>query len=115
MQVIFPWYPKELSPNARAHWTLKAKKNKEYKGVCYYRTKEAISKSKASNYDHLKEFHLTFYKPNRRAMDADNMLASIKSGLDGMCQALRIDDQLFKKIVIEIEDDIGGYIKVEVR
>lgn len=114
MQVIFPWYPNELSPNARSHRYIKAKKTKEYKIVCYYCTKEVISKSKVSNYDHVKELHITFYKPSRRAMDADNMLASIKSGLDGMCQALRVDDQLFKKIVIEIADEVGGYIKVDV-
>jgi hypothetical protein len=48
-------------------------------------------------------------------MDLDNMLASIKSGLDGMCCALEIDDRCFKKITIEIADTIGGMIKIELK
>jgi len=47
-------------------------------------------------------------------MDLDNMLASIKSGLDGMCQALEIDDRCFKKITVEIAENIGGMIKIQI-
>ena len=59
-----------------------------------------------------KEMHIIFYKPNRRHMDLDNMLASMKSGLDGMCLALEIDDRCFKKITIEISENIGGMVKI---
>jgi hypothetical protein len=48
-------------------------------------------------------------------MDLDNMLASIKSGLDGMCLALEIDDRCFTKITIEIHKDIAGMIKIEIK
>ena len=59
-----------------------------------------------------KEMHIIFYKPNRRHMDLDNMLASMKSGLDGMCEALEIDDRCFKKITIEISENIAGMVKI---
>jgi hypothetical protein len=48
-------------------------------------------------------------------MDLDNMLASMKSGLDGMCEALEMDDRCFKKITIEVGDTIGGMVKVELK
>jgi len=101
------WYPKELNPNSSCHYHVKAKHKAIYKELCYWLTKEAkIPK------DDYKELHIIFYKPNRRHMDLDNMLASIKSGLDGMCQALEIDDRCFKKITVEIAENIGGMIKI---
>jgi Holliday junction resolvase RusA-like endonuclease len=107
--LTFPWYPKELSPNSSCHFHVKAKKKAIYKELCYWTTKEAnIPKSD------YKELHIIFYKPNRRHMDLDNMLASIKSGLDGMCNALEMDDRCFKKITIEIAKDIGGMINIEI-
>ena len=59
------------------------------------------------------QLSLTYYKRTRRHSDADNMLASTKNGLDGMCIALGIDDRQFKEIIIKRADDIGGYVVVE--
>ena len=105
--LTFPWYPKELSPNSNCHYQVKAKHKAIYKELCYWLTKEA--KIPKADY---KEMHIVFYKPNRRHMDLDNMLASIKSGLDGMCLALELDDRCFKKITLEIHENIGGMIKI---
>jgi crossover junction endodeoxyribonuclease RusA len=55
---------------------------------------------------------LVFYPPNKRKFDLDNMLATMKSGIDGMCTALKIDDNCFKKISIEMAEDIGGFVKI---
>jgi len=103
----FPWYPKELNPNSSCHFHVKAKKRAIYKNECFWLTKMAnIPKSDYA------EMHIIFYKPNRRHMDLDNMLASMKSGLDGMCDALEMDDRCFKKITIEISENIGGMVKI---
>ena len=107
---IYPWYPRELNPNVTCHYHEKARKKAIYKDLWYWTTKEAnIQKGD------YRELSIVFYKPNRRWMDLDNMLASIKSGLDGMCLALEIDDRCFTKITIEIADTIGGMIKVEIK
>ena len=106
--LTFAWPYKELNPNSSAHLHVKAKKKAIYKTDCYWLTKMAnIPKSD------YKEMHIIFYKPNRRYMDLDNMLASMKSGLDGMCEALEIDDRCFKKITIEIAENIGGMVKID--
>jgi len=108
--LTFPWFSKELNPNSSCHYHEKAKKKAIYKDLWYWTTKEA--KIPKGDYS---ELSIVFYKPNRRWMDLDNMLASIKSGLDGMCLALESDDRCFTKITIEIAETIGGMIKVEIK
>src|SRR3546814_16425103 len=39
---------------------------------------------------------ITFCPPDRRHRDDDNMIASFKSGRDGMCEALGINDRLLR-------------------
>lgn len=112
MKITFPWYPKQLSPNANVHHFEKAKYKKIYKSECYYHTKAEMPKYPVkTDYTILK---ITFYKPNNRHMDLDNMLASIKSGIDGMSDALQINDKQFTQITVIKSDKIGGYIEVEV-
>jgi Holliday junction resolvase RusA-like endonuclease len=108
--LTFPWYPKELNPNSSCHYHEKAKKKAIYKDICFWTTKEA--KIQKGDY---RELSIVFYKPNRRWMDLDNMLASIKSGLDGMCLALEMDDRCFTKITVEIGQEIAGMIKIEIK
>jgi hypothetical protein len=107
--LTFPWFPKELNPNSSCHFHVKAKKKAIYKNECYWLTKMAnLPKGEYT------QLHIVFHKPNRRHMDLDNMLASLKIGLDGMCAALEIDDRCFKKITIEIADSIAGMVNIEI-
>ncbi len=39
---------------------------------------------------------ITFYPPDKRHRDADNMVASIKSALDGIADALGVNDRRFQ-------------------
>ena len=56
---------------------------------------------------------LTFYPPNKRDRDWDNLLASMKSGLDGLADGLGVNDSLFRP-AIEVADQIGGFVRVNV-
>ena len=109
-ELIFPWPPSELKPNVKTHWTKKAKFAKQYKEVCFYLTKEA--KFDQNTY---KSLEMVFYPPNRRNFDLDNMLATMKSGIDGMCLALNIDDSCFKKMSVEMSEDIGGFVRINLK
>lgn len=111
MKLTFPWYPKELNPNSSKHYLTKAGYKKKYKTECYYQTKSVMPKYPVRT--DYKAMHITFHKPNNRHMDLDNMLASIKSGIDGMSDALGINDKCFKRITIEVAENIGGYIEIE--
>ena len=93
MEINLPWPNKDLSPNARIHWAKKSKLAKAAKRVghlCALESKAAI--------DWEGEIHLwiTFYPPDRRARDDDNLIASFKNYRDGIAQALGVDDKRFR-------------------
>ena len=105
--ITFPWPPSSLRPNVKTHWATKAKATKEYKEVCFYLTKEQNLPTKEYT-----ELHLIFTPPSKRHYDLDNLLASMKAGLDGMALALKIDDKCFTKITVEKTENVGGMVKV---
>lgn len=111
MNVILPWPPADLSPNARGHWSKLARAKKAYRAECAW---QAIAQG-AQRLD-AEKLHLTitFVPPNRRAFDLDNMLARMKSGLDGLADVLGVDDKHWS-LSIARADEIGGMVKVEVR
>ena len=82
--VTLPWPPKELSPNARIHWSKKARAAKKYLADCYYLAKQDLFPVEWEGPIKLK---ITFSPPDARHRDLDNMVASIKSGLDGLAMA----------------------------
>ena len=50
---------------------------------------------------------ILFVAPNRRRYDVDNLLARLKAGLDGVCDALKINDVQFRTIVIRRAVGVG--------
>jgi crossover junction endodeoxyribonuclease RusA len=107
-EITFGWPPKELSPNARVHWARRARAAKAYKEACWARTLQSGVKI---GFDGLVHLWITFYPPDRRHRDDDNMIASFKNGRDGMALALGIDDKRFR-IHPQVSDQIGGMVKV---
>lgn len=111
MNIILPWPPKALSPNARVHWRVLAKAKKEFRVSCAVAARvQGIGRIEASKL----HVSLVFYPPTRRAFDLDNALARMKSGLDGLADVLGVDDKHWS-LSIDRADQIGGYVKVEVR
>lgn len=106
--INLPWPPRELSPNARKHWAVVAKHKKAYRQICYLMAKQAGIKSTESN-----KVVITFYKPSKRHMDLDNCLASMKAGLDGLADAMGVDDKHFR-LTVSMAEELGGYVKVKV-
>jgi len=113
MQVTLPFPPKELNPNQKPHWAVLARIKKKYRELSWVLslksglTPEAIEGWKQA------DVHLNFFAPDRRARDGDNMLAAMKAGLDGISDALGMDDKHFK-VTFDVSDDIGGMVKVTV-
>ena len=92
IELSFPWPPKELSPNARVHWATRAKAAKKYKTDCLLMCWTAgIHALYLDTY----AISITFHPPSKRRADADNMLASFKSGLDAISDFTGIDDSNF--------------------
>ena len=110
-RVTLPWPPKELSPNARVHWSKLAKAKKAYRAECAYQAMYQGARGVKAEKLHVS---LVFYPPTRRAFDLDNALARMKSGLDGLAGVLGVDDKHWS-LSIAKADQVGGMVKVEVR
>ena len=83
-RIELPWPPRELSPNSRKDRRHTGDKRKAYKTACW--TVAKAGKFRASHLD------ITFHPPDGRKRDLDNMLGSIKYGLDGIALAMGVDD-----------------------
>lgn len=111
MQVIFPWPPKEVSPNKRLYWSVVARAKKSYRQICWALALEAKIKVSTTGEEPIL-LGVTFFQPDRRHRDEDNMIASMKSGLDGLADALKVNDKRFK-CAWTFSDEIKGQVKVE--
>lgn len=110
MKVTLPWPPKELSPNYRGHWKAVYRRSKEYKEDCWILCKRAkLTKPESDRV----LVHMKFYPPTNHRRDQDNMVASMKYGLDGLAAALGVDDSLFD-ISIEVAEELGGKVEITI-
>lgn len=102
-ELELPWPPKQLSPNARNHWATTAKAKKAYRARCGAIARQAGVGVLQAGCERL-EVHLRFFPPDRRLRDLDNLLASMKSGLDGLADALGVDDSRWR-LGLEVDRD----------
>ena len=111
LHLVLPWPVKGLSPNARNHWAATARDKKRYREACAWSAKS----QGAGKLDAIRlHVALQFVPPDRRARDLDNMLAAMKSGLDGLADVLGVDDSRWT-ITICTADEIGGMVRVIVQ
>lgn len=116
-QVTLPWPLKALSPNYRAHWSARSTAARKYREACWALTRKAAEYQAVPIWVHTQselDLCLTFFPPDRRVRDDDNMVAAFKAGRDGLAQALKIDDKRFRTRH-EVAEQIGGYVRVSIR
>lgn len=108
-----PWPPRALSPNARhAHWSQLARAKKRYRDACALQARvQGGHKLDAQDL----AVTLRFVPPDRRRRDLDNLIGSMKAGLDGLADVLGVDDSRWT-LQAEIWGDVlpGGWVRVEV-
>jgi crossover junction endodeoxyribonuclease RusA len=111
MIINLPWFPAALSPNARQHWAVIAEAKKRYRQACWAMTLEA---GRVTIPDGVPiHVSIDFYPPTNRKYDLDNLLASIKAGLDGVAQALKVDDSRFTLTICK-KPEIRGMIRLTI-
>ena len=87
--IVLPWPPKGLSPNDRpSRWAL-ARAKKQYRRSCAWAA--VAAGARRLDADRLR-VRVRFIPPNANVRDTDNMVASIKSGLDGVAEVIGVDD-----------------------
>lgn len=102
--IALDWPPSALSPNARIHYRAKAKI------VTSYRYAAFAAGINAGDLPPERPLSVTveFCPPDARKRDLDNMLASIKAGLDGISDAYGLNDYDLNPITIKRCDPVKG-------
>ena len=91
-------WPVESSLNSRIHWAKRAEINSA-------NVLEGMTSARQAYNDRLPPGQysatLTFYPPDKRKRDLDNMLARMKKHLDGACFSWAMDDSAIRRITLE--------------
>lgn len=119
LTLVLPWPPKELNANSRVHWTIKSRATKLYRKAAWLITKNAIAMFDAHClYGSIEplSMELEFIPPDNRKRDDDNCIASFKAARDGIADALRVNDNLFRiKVVIQHPNKGKGAVCVKIQ
>lgn len=119
MKIILPWPDKRLSPNARVHWRAKVDPKKDARSDAANATYVALGRGlrdvRASLAgDSPIPVSITFYPPDGRRRDRDNAQASLKHALDGIADALGVDDYRFRPTYAFAEPKKPGRVEVAI-
>lgn len=115
MILTLPWPPKELSPNARVHFHVKARVTKDYRERAYWLAFKAVI-NQDCDFGPSPEVALlldfTFHQPDKRRRDLDTMLSSVKAGIDGIADAIGVNDVRFEYALKRAEPVKGGKVVI---
>ena len=107
IEIVLGWPPSDLSPNKRLHWAKLAAAKKQYRKDCLSVSKEQLKKYRGV-YKNIPEklvLEMLFIPPDKRSYDRDNLVARMKSGIDGLSDALRINDKRFNTVISTMDQD----------
>lgn len=100
MRIELDFPPAELFPNRSRgrHWTVMHTAKTAYRQNSAWLTAQQKKDWKPRD----GEIHMTvtFLMPDRRPRDVDNLLAAAKAGIDGLADALGINDRQFGRITV---------------
>ena len=111
MTVMLGWPPKKLNPNARTHHQELGRLKKTYRHACYFTALQAAGVGKWAHEGDIR-LHMVFVPPTRHHRDEDNLIATMKAGLNGLADALKVNDRRFR-LSHEVSKDIGGYVLIQ--
>ena len=111
MIIELPWFNPCLAPNRPKHFREKGAARKKQRAEA----KLIASTIRFKPSGETLALSITFHPPTGHRRDLDNCLASIKGALDGIADALEVDDQIFRPITIDFDEVVkGGKIIIEI-
>lgn len=109
--IVLGWPHKSLWPNSRPHWATKAREAKKLRQEAAWATKAANVRVGNSPIP----LHITVYpKAKGPAPDPDNAVAACKAAIDGIADALAINDRHFAAPTVTISPERMGRIAINV-
>lgn len=100
MRIELQFPPACLFPNRAkgTHWTVTHKTKVAYRNDSAWLTKGQLRGWVST--DQPIKLTVTFVMPDKRLRDTDNCLAAAKAGLDGMADAMGVNDSQFQPVII---------------
>jgi Holliday junction resolvase RusA-like endonuclease len=102
IRIRLPWPSRHLSPNARLHWAQRHKAVKAARAEAFVLAKQALADHQWQPPRELSRpitFTVSLLPPaNGRRRDFDNAIASLKPLLDGLADAMAVNDHLFRPV-----------------
>jgi crossover junction endodeoxyribonuclease RusA len=111
--IFLPWPAPELSQNSRAHWSKRARAVKSARNCAILSVQEhGLHRMKWTS----AKLEWSFRPPDNRRRDVSNVIGSCKAYIDGIADALGIDDSTFENHwPVQFDAvDVGGWIMVQV-
>ena len=99
--IVLDFPPKDLFPNRASgkHWGNLYKLKSDYRESSTW-----LAKSQLGDWKHNGNpivLTLAFHMPDKRWRDADNCLAAAKAGIDGLADAIMVNDRIFNPIIVQ--------------
>lgn len=116
--ITLPWPDKVLSPNARTHRMALARAKKAAREATAWDVVQQVPQGVRQGFADSSgplAYRVTFYPPDKRHRDDDNMIGAFKAARDGIADALRVDDRRFKPHYLFEDPAAPGRVLVEVR
>jgi crossover junction endodeoxyribonuclease RusA len=116
--ISLSWPAKILSPNkAGWDWRVRHGAKVQARGDGFVLGLEAHQGEGAGPLLNCKlEVWLIIHPPDKRKRDLDNVLASLKSAIDGVAEGLGVNDSAIKRLTLEWGDNVkGGSIDMGLR
>jgi crossover junction endodeoxyribonuclease RusA len=116
-----PWPSSKLNPNNSkgTHWAATSALRKAARLEAWALARAAAGRLPGWSAGRLGNgavpLTITFVQPDRRARDRDNLLAALKPALDGVADALSINDAQFDPVLIRREyGGKPGHVQIEI-
>ena len=107
--ITLPWPDAKLSPNARTHWRAKAPVTKAARTSAYWLTEASGARVAGEGVIALR---VVFHAPDNRHRDRDNVQSACKAYMDGIADALKVNDRRFEPTYAWGDNIKGGCVVV---
>jgi hypothetical protein len=116
IRVELPYPHKALWPNGRAHWAAKAKQTGIHRHMGAIALRYAQQSGAEADLEQRPIPIKLVVHPKAKGPlpDADNCAASIKAYLDGIADALKVNDKAFGSVVVQYNAHRTGVFVIEV-
>jgi hypothetical protein len=116
MMIELPWPDKALSPNSRVHWSQKAKAAKAARKTGGLAAIAAgYNLMTFDQYEGKLHLWIDYYAKTRNYPDADNCLSASKAYIDGISDALGVNDRRFvHHPLVNDETHKGGKVVIRI-